>query len=65
MNRYLKGGLLIIVGLAVGSGFMYGYFNSRSIWCKCTKIGGDRIWSGNCPDEVKQYLIDNIAGFCQ
>jgi hypothetical protein len=65
MNKYLAGGLLFVAGLIVGSGLMWGYYNNQFITCKCTKSGGDRIWSGNCPDDVKQYLLDNVAGFCQ
>lgn len=68
MNRWINGGLLVIAGVIVGAGIVWGTYKDSGYFCKCIKTAGEprwvESWMGSCPDDVKNALREIYGGTC-
>lgn len=56
-------GISFLVGGAVGATILTAVQNN-GIFCYCVDTGGEVDWVGNCPDEVKNVLMQQYDGYC-
>jgi hypothetical protein len=68
MQKWINGGLLVILGVVLGAGLVYGTYKDSGYYCKCIKSGGGtnwvNAWIGTCPDDVKNALKEIYGGTC-